>query len=203
MYGYESWTIKKAEHRRIDLNCGVEDDLKVPWIARRSNQTILKEISPEYSLGGLMLKLELQYFGHLMQRTDSLEKSLLLEKIESRGWDGWMASLIQWAWVWVDSGSWWWTGNLACCSPWGHRELDMTERLNWTILQIHYFLKNKWWNKKAINKQKKQKKQACLNNAFVRFFLAQKLSMALFHVLLEPNFSAWASKFLFTFWLHC
>ena len=63
MYGCESWTIKKAECRRIDLNCGVEEDLKVPWIARRSNQTILKEISPEYSLGGLVLKLELQYFA--------------------------------------------------------------------------------------------------------------------------------------------
>ena len=82
MYGYESWTIKKAECRRIDLNCGVEEDLKVPWIARRSNQTILKEISPEYSLGGLVLKLELQYFGHLMWRADSFEKTRMLGKIE-------------------------------------------------------------------------------------------------------------------------
>ena len=84
MYGYESWTIKKAEHQRIDafeLWCG-RRLLRVPWTARRSNQLILKEISPEYSLEGLMLKLKLQYFGHLMQRTDSLEKTLMLGKIE-------------------------------------------------------------------------------------------------------------------------
>ena len=81
----ESWTIKKAEHQRIDaLNCGVGEDSQVPWTARRSNQSILKEISPEYSLEGLMLKLKLQYFGHLMQRTDLLEKTLMLGEIEGR-----------------------------------------------------------------------------------------------------------------------
>ena len=86
MYGCESWTVKKAEHRRIDafeLWCW-RRLLRVPWTARRSNQSILKEISPEYSLEGLMLKLKLQYFGHLMQRTDSLEKTLMLGKIEGR-----------------------------------------------------------------------------------------------------------------------
>ena len=86
MYGHESWTIKKAEHQRIDafvLWCW-RRLLRVPWTARRSNQSILKEISPEYSLEGLMLKLKLQYFGHLMQRTDSLEKTLMLGKIEGR-----------------------------------------------------------------------------------------------------------------------
>ena len=84
MYGCESWTIKKAEHRRIDtfeLWCW-RRLLRVPWTARRSNQSILKEISPEYSLQGLTLKLKLQYFGHLMRRTDSLEKTLMLGKIE-------------------------------------------------------------------------------------------------------------------------
>ena len=84
MYGCESWTIKKAEHRRIDafeLWCW-KRLLRVPWTARRANQSILKEISPEYSLEGLMLKLKLQYFGHLIQRTDSLEKTLMLGKIE-------------------------------------------------------------------------------------------------------------------------
>ena len=84
MYGCESWTLKKAEHRRIDafeLWCW-RRLLRVPWTARRSNQSILKEISPEYSLEGLMLKLKLQNFGHLMQRTDSLEKTLMLGKIE-------------------------------------------------------------------------------------------------------------------------
>ena len=86
MYECESWTIKKAEHRRIDafeLWCW-RRLLRVPWTARKSNQFILKEISPEYSLEGLMLKLKLQYFGHLMQRTDSLEKTLMLGKIEGR-----------------------------------------------------------------------------------------------------------------------
>ena len=86
MHGYESWTIKKAEHRRIDvfeLWCWGRL-LRVPWTARRSNQSILKEINPEYSLERLMLKLKLQYFGHLMRRTDSLEKTLMLGKIEGR-----------------------------------------------------------------------------------------------------------------------
>ena len=86
MYGCESWTLKKAVHRRIDafeLWCW-RRLLRVPWTARRSNQFILKKISPEQSLEGLMLKLKLQYFGHLMQRTDSLEKTLMLEKIEGR-----------------------------------------------------------------------------------------------------------------------
>ena len=118
MYGCESWTIKKAEGWRIDafeLWCW-RRLLRVPWTARRSNQSILKKISPEYSLEGPMLKLKLQYFGHLMWRTDSFEKTLILGKIEAggegdnRGWDGWMASPTQWTWVWVSSGRWWWTG---------------------------------------------------------------------------------------------
>ena len=91
MYGRESWTIKKAEHRRTDaleLWCRSRL-LSVPWTARRSNHSILKEISPEYSLEGLMLKLKLQYFGHLMWRADSLEKTLMLEKIDSRRRRGW------------------------------------------------------------------------------------------------------------------
>ena len=101
MYGCESWTIKKDEHWRIDafeLWCW-RRVLRVPWTARRSNQSIVKEICTEYSLEGLMLKLKLQYFGHLMRRTDSLEKTLMLGKIEgrwrgdNRGWDGWMESL--------------------------------------------------------------------------------------------------------------
>ena len=117
MYGCESWMIKKAEHQRIDafeLWCW-RRLLRVTWTTRRSNQSILKEISPEYSLEALMLKLKLQYFDHLMRRTDSLEKTPLLGKTEgkkrsnNRGWDCWMASLTQWTWVWVwaSSGSWW------------------------------------------------------------------------------------------------
>ena len=116
--GCESWTVKKAERWRIDafeLWCW-RRLLSVPWTARRSNQSILKEISPGISLEGMMLKLKLQYFGHLMQRVDSLEKTLMLGGIggkRRRGqqrWDGWMASLIRWMWVWVNSGNWWWTG---------------------------------------------------------------------------------------------
>ena len=118
MYGCRSWTIKKAECRRTDafeLWCW-RRLLRVPWTASGSNQSILKEISPEYSLARLMMKLKLQYFGHLMQRTDSLEKTLCWERLkargegDNRGWDGWMASSTRWTWVWVDSGSWWWTG---------------------------------------------------------------------------------------------
>ena len=118
------------------LNCGVGEDSWVPWTTRRSNQSILKEISHEYSLEGLMLKLKLQYFGHLMQRADSFpwcwERLKAGGEGDDRGWDGWMASPTQWTWVWVSSGSWWWTGSLACCSPWGCKGSDMTERLNWT-----------------------------------------------------------------------
>ena len=118
MYACESWTIKKAEHRRIDafeLWCW-RRLLRVPWTARRSNQSILKEISPEYSLGELILKLKLQYFCHLMRRTDSLEKPRCWGRLKSGGegddrrWDGRMASPTRWTWVWASSGSWWWTG---------------------------------------------------------------------------------------------
>ena len=139
VYGCESWTVKKAECRRIDafeLWCW-RRLLRVPWTARRSNQSILKEISPGCSLEGLMLKLKLQYFGDLMWRTDSLKNTLMLRKTEGRRrddrrWDGWVASLTQWTWVWARSGSRWWTGRTVMdCSPWGHKELDTTERLNW------------------------------------------------------------------------
>ena len=132
-YGCESWAIKKAEHRRIDaleLWCWGRL-LRVPWTARRSNQSIVEGINPEYSLERLMLKLKLQYFGHLMQRANSLEKTLMLVNIEDRrrrgswGWDGW-------TWVWANSGREW--RRLVCWSLWGHKELDMTERLNWTEL---------------------------------------------------------------------
>ena len=118
-------TIKKAEHRRIDvfeLWCW-RRLLRVPWTARRSNQSILKEISPGCSLEGLMLRLKLQYFGHLMRRADSLEKTWCWERLraggegDDRGWDGCMASPTQWTWVWENSGSLWWTrrpGVLQC-----------------------------------------------------------------------------------------
>ena len=118
MYGCESWTVKKAEHRRIDafeLWCWGRL-LRVPWTARRSNQSILKEISPECSLEGLMLKLKFQYFGQLMWTTNSLEKTLMLGGIGGRRRRGWQrmrwldALLTQWTWVWINSGIWCWTG---------------------------------------------------------------------------------------------
>ena len=142
IYGCESWTIQKAERWRIDafeLWCW-RRLLRVPWTARRSHQSILKGISPEYSLEGLMLKLEVQYFGHLMRRTDSLEKTLMRGKIEGRrrgydrGWDGWKASLTQWAWVWLNSGSWWWTGRPGILLSMGSQRVrhDWVTELNWT-----------------------------------------------------------------------
>ena len=114
----------------------LEKTLRVPWTARRSNQSILKEISPEYSLEGLMLKLKLQYLGHLMQRTDSSEKTLMLGKIEGRRRRGrqrmrWLDGItnsmdrsLSKLWELVINGS------LACCGPWGCKELDMIEQLN-------------------------------------------------------------------------
>ena len=118
VYGCESWTIKEAECWRInafELWCW-RRLLRVRWTARRSNQSILKETSPEYSLEGLMLKMKLQYFGHLMRRADLLKKPLCWERLRavgeagSRGWDVWMAPATSWTWVWTNWGIWWRTG---------------------------------------------------------------------------------------------
>ena len=146
MCGCESWTIKKAEHWRNDafeLWCW-RRLLRVPWTARRSNQSVLKEISPEYSLEGLMLKLKLQYFGHLMWRTDSFEKTLRLGTIASRRRRGWqrmrwsIASPTQWIWVWEDSGSWWWTGRPGVLQFLGSQrvEHDWVTELNYPLSKI-------------------------------------------------------------------
>ena len=119
VYGCESWTVKKAEHRRIDgfeLWCW-RRLLRVPWTARRSNQSILKEISSGCSLEGLMLKLKLQYFGTSCEELTHCKRPWCWERLKAggeaddRGWDGWMASLTQWTWVWVNSRSWWWSRN--------------------------------------------------------------------------------------------
>ena len=139
MYGYESWTLKKAESRRIDafeLQCW-RRLLRVPWTARRSNQSILKETSPGCSLEGLMLKLKLQYFGYLMQRADSFEKTLMLGKIEDRRRRGKQrVKMVGWHHQ-LNGHGFGWTlgvgdrqGGLACCGSWGRKELDTTERLN-------------------------------------------------------------------------
>ena len=149
MYGCESWTIKKAEHQRIDafeLWCW-RRLLRVPWTARRFNQSVIKEIISEYSLEGLMLKLKLQCFGHLIQRTDSLENTLMLGGIgaggegDDRGSDGWMASLTRWTWVWVNSGSWWWTGRPGVLRFMGLQRVghNWTTELNLIIYTIIFF----------------------------------------------------------------
>ena len=139
MYQCESWTIKKAENRRIGAFelCCWRRLLRVPWTARKSNQSILKEISPGCLLEGLMLKLKLQYFGHLMWRTDSFEKTLMLERLkaggegDNRGWDGWMASPTWWTWVWVNSGNWWWTGRPDVLQSMGLQ--SQTQLIDWAI----------------------------------------------------------------------
>ena len=129
------------------LNCGVGEvpwDLRVLWTARRSNQSILKENSPGCSLEGRMLKLKLQYFGHLMWRTDSFEKTLMLGKIEGRRRRGrqrtrWLDGMsTQWTWVWVDSRSWWWTGRSGVLQFMGLQWIrhDWATELNWTEGQI-------------------------------------------------------------------
>ena len=145
-YGFSSshvwmWVLdyKKAEGQRIDafkLWCW-RRLLRVPWTSRRSNQSILKEISPEYPLEGLMLKLKLQYFGHLMQRTDSLEKTLMLGKVEGRRKKGMAEDEMVGCYHQLNRHGFGWTpgvgeGGLACCSSWGRKESDMTEWLNWT-----------------------------------------------------------------------
>ena len=158
MYGCESWTVKKAERRRIDAFepwCW-RRLLRVPWTAKRSNQSIQKEISPEYSFEGQMLKLK--YSDHLMQRTDSLEKTLMLERLKAggegddRGQDGWVASWTQWTWVWVDSRSWWWTGRSCVLRFLGLQRVgcDWATELNWTTHLKYNKVSNivSHWNRK-------------------------------------------------------
>ena len=149
MYGCQSWTIKKAEHwssnafelwywRRL---------LRVPGTARRSNHYILKEISPDYSLEGLMLKL--QYFGHLMWRTESFEKTLIWERLkgvgegDDRGWDGWIASLTQWTWVWASSRNWWWTGKSGVLQSMGSQRLGHDWVTELMVIN-NYNIKSSW-----------------------------------------------------------
>ena len=129
----ESWALKIDA---FELWCW-RRLLRVPWTARRSKQSILKEISSEYSLEGQMLKLKLQYSGHLMWRTDSLEETLMLGKIESRRRSGWEDEMVGWHHQ-LDGHEFGWTpgvgdgqGGLACCDLWGRKESDTTERLNW------------------------------------------------------------------------
>ena len=142
MYGCESWTVKKTECERMDafeLWCW-RRLLRVSWTARRSNQSILKEISPACSLEGLMLKLKLQYFGHLMWRVDWLDKTLILGGIggrrrRGRQWMRWLDGITDsMGWVWVISGSWWWTGRSGMLRFMGSQGIghNWVTELNWT-----------------------------------------------------------------------
>ena len=145
MYGCEGWTMKKAECWRIDAFelWWWRRLLRVPQTARRSNQSILKEINPEYSLERLMLKLKLQYFVHLMRRTDSFEKTLMLGKIEGRKTRGqqrmrWLDGITGSTWVWVNSGSWWWTGRPGMLQSMASQKVghDWATELNWTHQKV-------------------------------------------------------------------
>ena len=166
MYGCESWTVKEAEHQRIDvfeLWCW-RRLLRVPWTARRSNQSILKETSPGCSLEGMMLKLKLQYSGHLMWRVDSLEKSLMLGRFGGRRRRGWqrmrwldgITNLVDvslselWEMV-MDREAW------VCCDSWGREESDTTDRLNWTelsCLQGNPYIAAWWFFRRTFAGQK-------------------------------------------------
>ena len=138
VYGCESWTIKKAECWRIDAFelWFWRRLLRVPWTARRSSQSILKEISPEYSSEGLMLKLKLQYWCKELthwKRPWCWERLKAGGEGDDRGWNGWMASLTQWTWVWVSSGNWWWTGKPGVLQPMGSQSIghSWATELNW------------------------------------------------------------------------
>ena len=147
----------KAEHQRIDafeLWCW-RRLLRVPWTAGRSNQSILKEISPGCSLEGLMVKLKLQYFGHLMQRADSFEKTWCWERLRAggeganRGWDGWIASPIWWTWVWVNYGSCWWKPGMLWFMGSQRVRHDWATELNWVNHSIPWKI-SKIWSIKII-----------------------------------------------------
>ena len=147
MYGCESWTVKKAERQKIDafeLWCW-RRLLRVPWTARRSNQSILKEISPGCSLGGLMLKLKLHNtLATSCEELTHLKRPWCWEGLgaggegDDRGWDGWMASPTRWAWVWVNSESWWWTGRPGVLWFMGSQRVgcDWATELNWAELKV-------------------------------------------------------------------
>ena len=147
IYGCEIWIIRKTEDQRIDafeLWCW-RGLLRVPWPAKRSNQSILKEFNPEYSLEGQMLMLKLQNFGHLTWRADTLEKPWCWERLKAggeggdRGWDGWMASVTQWTWVWASSRRWWRSGKPGVLQSMGLQRVGhdwATENNNFYIEKI-------------------------------------------------------------------
>ena len=201
MYGCESWTIKKDECRRIDafeLWCW-RRLLRVPWTARRSNQSILKEISPGYSLEGLMLKLKLQYVGHLMWITDSLEKTLTQGMIEGRRRRGrqrmsWLDGVTDS----MDMGlsrlwSWCGQGILECCGPWGHKELDTTKWLNQNLRRPALW-PSMWSSWRMFHMYLKTVCILLLDGKFYRYTLSLPILMC--H--LKPSCAYW-----FSMWIIC
>ena len=146
MYGCESWTVKKAEQWRIDafeLWC-CRRLLRVPWIERRTNQSILKEISPDYSLERLMLKLKLQYLATWCEELTHFKRPWCWERLkagegDNRGWGGWMASPTWWTWVWVGSGSWWWTGKPGMLQSMGSHRVKHNWVTELIIIRVSYF----------------------------------------------------------------
>ena len=139
MYRCESWTIKKAKHQKIDASelWYWRRLLRVPWTARRSSQSILNEISPEYSLVGPSWSWNSNILTTWCEELAHWKRLCYWERLKAggegddRGRDSWKSSLTRWTWVWANSGSWWWTGSLVCCSPWCCTELDTTEWVNW------------------------------------------------------------------------
>ena len=164
MYGCESWTIKKAERQKIDafeLWCW-RKLLRVPWTARRSNQSILNEISPEYSLERLMwnsntLATWCEEMTH-WKRPWCWERLKVGGEGNDRGWDGWMASLTQWTWVWVSCRSWWWTGNPSVLQSIGSQRVrhDWATELNWAIIAFrilrNYMPEEISWKKQNLRR---------------------------------------------------
>ena len=150
MYGCESWTIKKAEHQRIDTfePWWWRRLLRVPWTTRRSNQSTLMEISPEFSLEGLMLKLKLQYFGKWCKELPHLKRPWCWERLKSGGkgdnggWDAWMASLTWWTWVWANCGSGWWTGKPGMLQFKSINSLVLSFLYGPNLTSIHDYWKN-------------------------------------------------------------
>ena len=201
MYGCESWTVKKAEHWRIDAFepwCW-RRLLRVPWTARRSNQSILKEISPGISLEGMMLKLKLQYFGHLMQITDSFEKTLILGKFEGRRRRG--RQRMRWLdgntdsmnMIWVKSRSWWWTGRPGVLRFMGSQRVghDWATELNWIIL-LSCFLSSYSMNQKLhFNLSESILALYCLS--------VNKITLFLYTLILSPQFWCYYS---YTWWIY-
>ena len=178
-YSCKSWTIKKAEQRRIDafeLWCW-RRLLRVPWTARRSNQSILKEIGPGCSFEGLMLKLKLQLklFATWCKELTHLKRPWRWERLRAGGerddkaWDGWMALSTRWTWVWVDCGSWWWTGRPGVLPFMGSQRVghDWAAELNWTEL-MHIYWRRRWtflWHYSGKNRSSLSQKRIIIQQS--------------------------------------